>query len=331
MSYWDGGQLREWRWSSLTDILKALLKRELALKECWNETQFGGHGPGCAANASIRSELFWAYAKFLSIISGTLDSQSQWCEGCSCHQETGKHNAAKARKAYLNKKLQHFGSSRNDQVTADHCPLKGRRAPEFANGTFTEFVEELMRCSEEKLQECIQGVSLTEQDRATVLNDWTAATDAWICYKHGLLLGVNGLAICTPCAHMCSKCHHVHRPGSSEDIILTQVRLKTSCWSCLPWKLAGLGSESPEVARRCGRECLHLFKAACQSSGHAGAFSHPMTRRFLDPVAGLFVTHIMNALVVVVVVVAVNVNASANSKVLNVCVYQGLRTWRVAF
>ena len=85
LSTWDGGQLREWRWSSLTEVLRALLKREDALKQQWQSNRFGKHGPADGVDKALACDMFWAYARFLALVSGMIDAQSEWCEGCSCY------------------------------------------------------------------------------------------------------------------------------------------------------------------------------------------------------------------------------------------------------
>lgn len=181
MASWEGGQLREWRWNSLCDVLKALLKREQPLKEFWDPVKFGANGP-CVTGA-IQSNLFWVYAKFLLLIAGMLDAQSEWSEVCECHGHWSKHNAYRARKKYLQTKLHYFRQAENTPQTVDEsmCPLKGRRAPEFANGSFVQFTETVMEVSKEKLAEYVAGMD--QQDRVTLMEDWMSATEAWPCFR----------------------------------------------------------------------------------------------------------------------------------------------------
>lgn len=186
MQSWEGGQLREWRWNSLTDVVRGLLRREQPLKDHWDPQKFGHTAPaGPSITSAISSKLFWSYAKFLFLISGMIDSQSEYCEGCVCHEQWSRHNAHKARKTFLRKKMQHFAPGAgnhppaDDRAVIDHapsaCPLKGRRAPELANGAFVAFTQDLMEVSKAHLEKCISGLS--PEDRATLLKDWVIATD----------------------------------------------------------------------------------------------------------------------------------------------------------
>ena len=176
MSFWEGGQLREWRWSSLCDVVNALLRREEALKEGWDADQFGASGPD--VTSAVHSDLFWAYSKFLHLIVGMVDSQSEWCEGCSCHELWGRHKPHSARKAYLTDRLKGFGMEHKKNggpAKPAMCPLKGRRAPDLANSAFDAFVEDLMAVSQVKLQDCLAGLS--PEHRAYLLEDWTSAVE----------------------------------------------------------------------------------------------------------------------------------------------------------
>jgi len=91
------------------------------------------------------------------------------------HEVWGKHNGTKVRQAYLRQRLQHFGSWKKttDQLP---CPLKGRRAPEFANGSFITFIEDINQVSEKHLKEHV--VDLAPADRAKLVQDWVIATES---------------------------------------------------------------------------------------------------------------------------------------------------------
>lgn len=180
METWEGGQLKEWRWSSLTDVLRALLRREKALRECWDSKKFGHPVPsGPDIGATIGSSFFWCYCHFLALISGMVDSESQWCEGCSCHEDWARHKGHRSRQKYLREKLQHFAAKLQDPHGGEHpvssCPLKGRRAPDFASGAFSTFTEDLVRVSREQFDDCAKD--LPSKERAALLQDWLIATD----------------------------------------------------------------------------------------------------------------------------------------------------------
>ncbi|CAJ1365770.1 unnamed protein product, partial [Effrenium voratum] len=45
----------------------------------------------------------------------------------------------------------------------------------------------------------------------------------------------------------------------SMDILLTELRVKTNHWCCLPWKLAAIALPDAEEARKAAREALALW------------------------------------------------------------------------
>ena len=113
MSYYEGGSFITWRWSSVVNVVSALLKRRGALKAGFDSQKFGG-GPDSvsdglgdsgrkskfvidsrfvnAVNAAICSPLFWSYCELVDCLAGTLDSQSSYCEGCDCHGHMGQNS-----------------------------------------------------------------------------------------------------------------------------------------------------------------------------------------------------------------------------------------------
>lgn len=74
-----------------------------------------------------------------------------------------------------------------------------------------------------------------------------------------------------------------------KDIIVTELRVKTSFWKLVPWVICGAASTDPEVARRCMKEALQQYDHAVDHGMDSGDsqpnISHPITRRFLakDP------------------------------------------------
>ena len=89
MQYWEGGQLRTWRWSSLVKVVRSLLKREQSLRHGWNKDRFGDIGTTNIIHEALTSELFWKYSHFLNNVAGAVDLGSSFCEGCECHEHQG--------------------------------------------------------------------------------------------------------------------------------------------------------------------------------------------------------------------------------------------------
>eukprot|EP00438_Fugacium_kawagutii_P017472 Skav209137 [mRNA] locus=scaffold3950:176033:178291:+ [translate_table: standard] len=247
MSRWEGGQPRSWRWSSLIQVLKALLLRKEALRTAWDRYRFGDIGTTNAIHEALTSELFWRYAEFLINVAGLLDVQSSYCEGCNCHEHRGlKHNSYQVRSREIQRRLMSaIDGTHEQQLELYHpsCPLKNRRSAELASGEFSRFLKETMQVTTEKLLECRRG--LPDREWQLIANDWMAAQDAMV----------------------------------------TQVLLKTKHWEVLPWKLCAIASEDPEVARASARACIRLWDRMLSQGGQPGQLHHSLTKRFLDPVS----------------------------------------------
>ena len=67
---------------------------------------------------------------------------------------------------------------------------------------------------------------------------------------------------------------------NGEGYIVSELKLKTAHWACLPWKLAGLASDDCEAVHRCGRDVLLLYDAMTQAAdaSFAPAAQRPMTK-----------------------------------------------------
>lgn len=177
MSRWEGGQPRAWRWSSLIQVLKALLLRKEALTTAWDRNRFGDIGTTNAIHEALTSELFWRYAEFLNSVAGLLDIQSSYCEGCSCHEHHGlKHNSYQVRAREIQRRLMSaIDGTQEQQLKLYHpsCPLKNRRSAELASGEFNRFVKETMKVTTENLLECRRG--LPDREWQIIANDWMSA------------------------------------------------------------------------------------------------------------------------------------------------------------
>ena len=183
MGFWEGGQVRTWRWSSLVQVIRALLKRETALKSGWNKDRFGDIGTTNIIHEALTSELFWKYAHFLNTVAGAVDIGSSFCEGCECHEDQGlKHNSWHVRKNEIVKRLRSATNQNNEDPLPypPSCPLKNRRSAELASGTFTRFIQETLNTTKEILGG-FRG-SLTDSEWRIVLGDWASARVS--CTKH---------------------------------------------------------------------------------------------------------------------------------------------------
>lgn len=70
--------------------------------------------------------------------------------------------------------------------------------------------------------------------------------------------------------------------SSTKDIMISELRMKTSFWKLVPWVICGAASTDPEVARRCMKEALQQYDHAVDHGMDSQPnISHPITRRFL--------------------------------------------------
>ena len=179
MGRWEGGKPREWRWSSLVQVLRALLLREEPLRVAWSKDRFGDIGTTAKIDEALTSELFWTYARALSLVAGVLDVQSSYCEGCSCHEHEGlKHKGHAVRARELEQRLRCAvkGNVNEALPYPPSCPLKNRRSAELASGAFEKFLQEAMVMTKERLL-TFRG-TLKPSEWQTVLKDYMAASVA---------------------------------------------------------------------------------------------------------------------------------------------------------
>ena len=114
--------------------------------------------------------MFWTYGHFLLLVAGSLDRQSSWCEGCSCHE-----NILQESKSYQERKRKVAATFADAAGVGAACPLKGRRSHEFACGIFNDFVENLLTTC--RARTVALSLRLEEDMRTALLQDCYAALD----------------------------------------------------------------------------------------------------------------------------------------------------------
>lgn len=152
--YHDGGNLILWRWVSLVKVCECLAKREGALRSRWRLDAFSGSTNDSSAlsktvelaNLAVLSPFFWAYLKAMMLIHGVLNDLSTWAEACPCHE-----------------------------WAFPGCPLRGRRAPECADGVFDRFLGTTLGVASSLLMSA--GAGLEEKDWESLSIDWNTAID----------------------------------------------------------------------------------------------------------------------------------------------------------
>ena len=189
MSVWEGGQLISWRWGSLINVVLALLRREDCLRNAWDVQAFGQTDATAikGMDDAMHSNFFWAYAKLLSLLGGALEMKSQWAEGCRCCV-TSPAKSYQARRRAIAQSLQaavapapdlpELPAAATGPDKLPNCRLKGRRAPEYAQGEFTLFAEEIKQVGADQLRECMAALVLSNEEKAWLRADWLSATAA---------------------------------------------------------------------------------------------------------------------------------------------------------
>jgi hypothetical protein len=183
MGRWEGGELKTHRWSSLVQVLKALLLREDAIRIAWEKDLFGDIGTTNIIDTAISSEMFWKYARFVLHVAGAVDVGSSYCEGCACHEhEQIKHNAHHMRRNEIEKRLRAaIGAETGGTLPYPaSCPLKNRRAPELASGSFAQFIRDTMQVTRDVIDGDFRE-RLGSAEWTTILQDWSTARDTCLC------------------------------------------------------------------------------------------------------------------------------------------------------
>lgn len=217
-----------------------------------NDATESKHAFTRSITAAVNNRTFWCYARFINTLAGAIDIESSWAEGCSCHQsELTEHRWFSSRKKAVSKKLHAEAGSESE-------PHKSVLQTSEATCKLKGRRAHEYACGEydsfvnhvlrlAKQHVHVVCMELRDADRAMIYSDFQAAT----------------------------------------DVITTQTSLRSSFWKCLPWKLAGLGAESSEEARKCARECRDLYNASMVSASNS-SYVHPITQRFFSPAPCLF-------------------------------------------
>ena len=112
------------------------------------------------------------------------------------------------RRKWLEERLRHM-----------KCPMRTRRAPEMAGGSFMRLLTHLLGTCHNTLLFELASNGASEEEKGIIMRDFEAVRrHLWFTFK-----------------------------------------MKLSFWFTLPWVLMGLGHASVEVAVECGRRALALF------------------------------------------------------------------------
>ena len=116
------------------------------------------------ADDAIGSKQWWGYVYMVNIVATVLVWLSGWIDGCPCHETVP--NAADfvshdLRRAYWRKRLNGI-----------NCPMRARRAPEFASGKFLSFLKRIFLSSSAVLQSDLAMLGVSVDDQTSILRDF---------------------------------------------------------------------------------------------------------------------------------------------------------------
>jgi hypothetical protein len=177
-----------WRWEQVWICIQKVLELELTLRRTWDmkrktskhqvdapPVENAGHiEEGVAkgvrahlnnANAAVTSPYFWQYVRMLSLIGDMFQHMNHWFESCPCHGglNLGARNSSGPR-AEWHKRFRGYS-------VPDACPLKGRRAPELAAGSFDVLINEVSSMASASVMILATG-GLQADGRRKILSDF---------------------------------------------------------------------------------------------------------------------------------------------------------------
>ena len=196
----------DWRWGSLTDALRQLLRIGTALRRTWSKERFRKSSDDADAGQAdrdgdvneegsldtdlldnaIRSSRFWSYAEMLNQLHSLPDACMQWAESCPCHAALFDSPDFGIRRKRLQALLLPAGTSETDVGGSDRydfyqgvncCPCGGCRLPE---AVMSGHLVHLLLQAEKKLSHLLVDIAKwnpTAADIEVCLNDYNAGKD----------------------------------------------------------------------------------------------------------------------------------------------------------
>ena len=106
---------------------------------------------------ALRSSLFWAFLGMCSCVTDILNSITSWTQGCACH--------GREVRLQLRPLLRGKGPL--------SCPMRGRRAPEVAEGALHRFIDGLFHFNDSQIL-LVHSAGLDEEIKTRLILDWSA-------------------------------------------------------------------------------------------------------------------------------------------------------------
>lgn len=159
------GKVHKKRWGTVAFCVCRILELERSLRWGWSKEKYeagraiqpqADHPGGVRldiADQALSSSRWWASLHVLDRLFDIVRACLVWAEGCPCHENLSAdalNVPAKAEEAWA------------------RCPLRGRRAPELANGDFFKLLDALCERESHNVL-CEMPSDITESDRAELL------------------------------------------------------------------------------------------------------------------------------------------------------------------
>ncbi|CAE7345990.1 unnamed protein product [Symbiodinium microadriaticum] len=158
-------------WGVVSSGVTWVLERRHILQRSWDSERLLAGGADAESDAggqettklvtrvdeAIGSPMFWAFLELCGTITSMLDEITRWTQGCACH--------GRALRSHLEPLLRGQGPL--------SCPMRGRRAPEIAEGALGRLIDDLFRYNDSQLA-LMQAANLPDEDRTRLLLDWSA-------------------------------------------------------------------------------------------------------------------------------------------------------------
>ena len=161
-------------WGVVSEGMSWVLERKLMLQQAWSADALlqagapeaeGGDGadPGestklvARVDEALSSPVFWAYLGIGSCIIDILDRITSWTQGCACHGSEVR--------AQLKPLLRGLGPL--------SCPMRGRRAPEIAEGALHRFIDGLFQFNDSQVM-LVHVAGLQQDLKTRLMLDWSA-------------------------------------------------------------------------------------------------------------------------------------------------------------
>ena len=158
-------------WGVVSAGVAWVLERKFMLQQAWRADALLAGNPDAEqdqalqdgaklvnkVDEALQSPLFWAFLDLCGTITTMLDEITRWTQGCPCH--------GYALRTQLKPVLRGQGPL--------SCPMRGRRAPEVAEGALSRLLNDLFHFNDSQLA-LTHAANLAQEERSRIMLDWSA-------------------------------------------------------------------------------------------------------------------------------------------------------------